>query len=331
MPNAIRGMIAASISALRPTLFYYKASPGSRKGIRVFQTCNNLDIVCEEDGRTIRLNRANSFYIPDMIESFDYFFDSASPILTRIRGRLTRLVDFSSPRLHQIAGFDDFPILCPSLTEPFVTTEQYLGFASLSEGDIAMDLGSYSGLTSISFSKAVGPTGKVIALEPDPVNYACVETNVAAHSNKSGLDNIVLVQAAASPASGTLQLSSEGAMGSALTSIVGTYRGVAVEVESISLADLVARYDLPKVDFIKMDIEGAELALIMQSTDFITRYWPHFVIEPHFINGTLTSVPIVECLEGLGYTCVLIEQHGLSLPLITATPPRVRRPASSQS
>lgn len=321
MPNALRGMLAAAVSAMRPTLFYYKANADSRKGIKVFQTCSTLDIVCQKDGRTIRLSRANSFYAPDMIESFDYFFGSASPILTKLRGKLTRLVDFSSPRLHQVTGFDDFPILCPSLTEPYVTTEQYLGFADLKEGDIAIDLGSYSGLTSISFSKAVGATGKVVALEPDPVNHACVEPNIVAHRKKSGLDNIVLLRAAASPRSGTVRLSSEGAMGSALTSIVGTYRGDTVEVEGISLADLVSLYGLAKVDFIKMDIEGAELALITESTEFFAQYRPRLVIEPHFINGIMTSTAIVECLEGLGYTCSIIEQLGLSLPLITAAPP----------
>lgn len=321
MPNSLRGMIAAAVSALRPTLFYYKANAHSRKGIRVFQTCNSLDIVCQKDGRTIRLSRANSFYVPDMIESFEYFFGSASPILTKSRGKLTRLIDFSSPRLHQVTGFADFPVLCPSLTEPYVTTEQYLGFANLKEGDIAIDLGSYSGLTSICFSKAVGATGKVVALEPDPVNHACVEPNLAAHREKSGLDNIVLMRAAASPQSGTLRLSSEGAMGSALTSIVGTFRGETIEVEGISLADLVSHHGLPRVDFIKMDIEGAELALITESAEFFSRYRPRLVIEPHCIDGVMTSVPILKCLEGIGYTCSIIEQHGLSLPLITAAPP----------
>lgn len=320
MPNSIRGMIATAISATRPTLFYYKAKAELRKDIDVFQSCNAVDIVSRKDGRTIRLSRANSVYVPDMIESFEYFYGSAAPITTKARGKLIQLVDFSSPRLHKVTGFEDFPVLCPSLTEPYMTTEQYLGFAQLKEGDIAIDLGSYSGLTSVAFSKAVGHTGKVIALEPDPLNHACVGPNLATHREKSGLDNIILLQAAVSPQSGTLRLSSEGAMGSALTSIVGTYRGETIEVESISLVDLVARCAISKVDFIKMDIEGAELALVTESTEFIAKYLPRMVIEPHCVDGVLTSGPIINCLEQLGYSCSVIEQHGLSLPLITAAP-----------
>ncbi len=322
MPNYVRGLVATAISATRPSLFYFKADPQARRGIRVKGACESVDVVNVADGRTIRLSRANAVYIPDMIESFDYFHGSADAVTARVRGRLLKLVDFSTPRLHNVTGFSDFPVLCPSLTEPYGTTEQYLEFANLSEGDIAIDLGSYSGLTSIAFSKAVGASGKVIALEPDPLNYACVEHNIATHVARNGIDNIVLLPAAASPTSGTLRLSSEGAMGSALTSIVGSYRGETIEVESVSLADLVKRQKLPRVDFIKMDIEGAELALITESTDFFAKHLPRMVIEPHAVEGRLTSEPILRCLGQLGYTCSVIEQHGMSLPLITASPPR---------
>jgi FkbM family methyltransferase len=323
MPSWLYQIAATTIAAVRPSLFRFKADAGARRGVRVTQSCDTIDIV--KDDRAIRLNRSNWAYVPDMINSFDYFHGSAGPITVRCRGGLTRLVDFSSPRLHEVAGFDDFPVLCPSQTEPFLTTEQYLDFAALKPGDVALDLGSYSGLTSIAFSKAVGATGTVIALEPDPLNYACVKKNVEVHGKRNGLDNIVVVQAAAAPISGKLLLSSEGAMGSALSSIVGGNRGEVIEVESVSLLDLVARYKLAKVDFIKIDIEGAELALITESTAFLERYRPRLVIEPHSIGGQLTSGPIIACLERLGYACDVIEQHGLSLPLINAAfPPSSR-------
>jgi FkbM family methyltransferase len=255
-----------------------------------------------------------------MIDSFEYFYGSAKPITTRVRGKIRQVVDFSTPRLHYVAGFADFPILCPSLTEPYMTTEQYLEFADLKEGDIALDLGSYSGLTTIAFSKAVGPAGKVIALEPDPLNFACVEENIDMHVRKNGLDNTIILRAAASSTSGKLRLSSEGAMGSALISIVGSYRGESVEVDCFSLSDIARMKDLPKIDFIKIDIEGAELDLITGSRAFIAQYRPRLIIEPHFIDGLSTSGPVISCLEELGYACSVIDQPGLSLPLITAAP-----------
>lgn len=312
--------VAKLVAHFRPSLFYYKADPKLRGSIRVRESGDAIEIKREADHKMIRIGRRNAVYLVDMINSFDYFFSSAMPVPVRTRTGTYEMVDFSTPRLHQVNGFDDFPILCPSLTEPFPTTAQYLDFAGLSAGDIVFDLGSYSGLTSIAFSKAVGNTGKVIALEPDPLNHSTAEFNLAAHRRVNGLDNVILHPAAVSAHGGTLQLSSEGAMGSALTSIVGSYRGDTINVACETLQGLVDHFALTGVDFIKMDIEGSELSVILESGDFLARYRPRMIIEPHIISGALTTDPIVAFLTGIGYRCSVIEQNGLALPLITASP-----------
>lgn len=314
----LREALITTVAATRPALFYYKAGAKARQGIRVVQNDRTLDIVRDADRAMIRISRQNYIYIIDMIESFDYFFDSAEPVSIRYSGEEYRLVDFSTPRLQNVAGFADFPILCPSLTEPFSSIQQYLDFAQLQPGDTVFDLGAYSALTSIAFAKAVGPEGLVLALEPDPMNFKASAVNIASNRRVNGLDNIVLVPAAISDKQGVLQLSSEGAMGSSLTSIVGKHRGTVVDVECVTFFDLMARHGLERIDFIKMDIEGAELATILGSADFLSRYKPRMIIEPHYIGGTITSAPIVEFLTGLNYKCDVIDQPGLSLPLITA-------------
>jgi hypothetical protein len=103
MPSWLYQIAATTIAAVRPSLFRYKADAGARRGVRVTQSCDTIDIV--KDDRAIRLNRSNWAYVPDMINSFDYFHGSAGPVTVRCRGGLTRLVDFSSPRLHEVAGF----------------------------------------------------------------------------------------------------------------------------------------------------------------------------------------------------------------------------------
>lgn len=317
---AFREVLISAVAATRPALFYYKASPKSRKGIKVSQSDRTLDIIRPATNEMIRINRLNYIYILDMIESFDYFFDSAEPVSVRQGGQEYQLVDFSTPRLQNVAGFADFPILCPSLTEPFSSIQQYLDFAQLKPGNTVFDLGAYSALTSIAFAKAVGQTGRVLALEPDPMNYKASAANITSNQRVNRLDNITLVPAAISDRPGVLQLSSEGAMGSSLTSIVGKHRGTVVDVECITFSDLMARYGVEQVDFIKMDIEGAELATILGSGEFLTRHKPRMIIEPHYVGGKITSAPIVEFLSGLGYKCDVIDQPGLSLPLITADP-----------
>lgn len=268
----------------------------------------------------IRISRKNYIYIVDMIESFDYFFNSAQPVTIIRNGEEYALVDFSSPRLHNVAGFDDFPILCPSMTEPFSSIQQYLDFARLSPGDTVLDLGAYSALTSIAFAKVVAPDGRVVALEPDPSNFRACYQNIETNRRLKGRNNITLIPAAISDQPGTLQLSSEGAMSSSFASIVGTHRGHIVDVECVTFEGLCERENLSKVNFVKMDIEGAELATVLGSRDFIESHRPRFIIEPHYVGKVLTSEPIVAFLTSLGYKCSIIEQPGLSLPLVTAEP-----------
>lgn len=321
--SAFRETVIKLIGKYRPGLFYYKSDPAARRGISVSSIGDFVDIIHDNDKSIIRIHKNNVVYILDMINSFPYFFGSAQPVAVRRNGHIFHMVDFSTPRLHDVSGFSDFSILCPSLTEPYVTTEQYLEFADLTEGDVVFDLGSYSALTSIGFSKAVGNSGKVLALEPDQMNFGAAERNIEANRRINNLNNIELIPAAVSSEPGFLQFSSEGAMGSALTSIVGKHRGASVQVECVTLQGLVDRYALPKVDFIKMDIEGSELSVIPASGDFLRKYRPKLIIEPHPIRGEMTSVPIVKFLKTLGYTCSEIGQTGLSLPLITAYPPTV--------
>jgi hypothetical protein len=101
---------------------------------------------------TIRVSRTHAVYLQDIINSFDYYFSAVIPF--QHLGR--NIVDYSTPRYHDVVGFKAFPILFPSFSEPLITATQYMDFASLSEGMTVLDLGAYSGFTSIIFSQAVG-------------------------------------------------------------------------------------------------------------------------------------------------------------------------------
>lgn len=320
MSTTIKHTLASLIARNRPTLFYYRADAKVRGALRVRRAGDVLEIVNEAAKGLIRMSVANAVHLPDMIDSFDYYFGSAQPVDIRYRGAIYQLIDFSSPRLHYVRGFEDFPVLCPSSTEPYSTVEQYLDFAGIKPGGVVIDLGAYSGLTSIAFSKAVGPQGRVLALEPDPINFRSAEHNLAMHARINGLDNVVLHPMAASDRDGTLTLSSEGTMGSALTSIVGGYRGTTVEVQSRTLGTLAQDFSPERIDFVKIDIEGAESLVVPVSAGFLARYRPRLVIEGHQVGGVSTIEPIVAFLTAQNYDCRVEGQEGMTFKLILAAP-----------
>jgi len=316
----LRSLVADIVTKHAPSLIYYLAERASRTNLSVRTTFDMIKILDEDGARQIRLSRNNAVYLLDILNAFDYYYNSAEPILIKSGNRQFGIVDFSTPRFHEISGFADFPIMCPSLTEPFVTIQQYLDFANLNEGGIAIDLGCYSALTSIAFSKKVGESGRVIALEPDPVNYFAAEKNIHYHLLHNKLSNITLMANAAGAASGPIRFSSEGSMGSAAISIVGDFRGESINVDCITLQDVVDLNRLDKVDFVKMDIEGSEEAVIASSDNFFRRYKPRIIIEPHVVNGILATGKVSSILEGFGYCCETIEQVGVALPLVIGIP-----------
>ena len=320
MSNRAKYALAKLIADVRPTLFYYRADEQARSGLRVRKSGDVLEVINDKSKKIIRINVANAVHLPDMIDSFEYYTGSAAPVAIRYNGDVYELTDFSTPRLHNVSGFDDFPVMCPSSTEPYSTTLQYLDFAQLKQGSKVIDLGAYSGLTAIAFSKQIGPTGRVLALEPDPINFLSAEHNVSMHKKVNALDNITLVPLAASDEDGELELSSEGTMGSALVSIVGGYRGVTVKVRARTLMTLAREFHLQTVDFVKVDIEGAELFVVPQSAEFLAKYRPRMIIEGHAVNGVSTVGPIVSFLEGAGYEAQVEGQEGLTLSLIKAAP-----------
>jgi FkbM family methyltransferase len=312
--------VAGSVISYFPRLLYFLAGKDARRRFRLSVASGWIDIVDETNARRIRLGRQNVVYTLDMMNAFEYYFGSAAPINIRCGGKYYHVVDFSTPRFQKVAGFADFPIMCPSLTEPFVTAQQYLDFACLEAGDVVIDLGAYSALTSIAFSKAVGNAGKVIALEPDPSNFQACTTNLAYHETINGLKNTILMQAAVDSKRGFINFSSESAMGSAKVDIVGSFRGSIVQVEAVSLSEIVDIYNLERIDFIKMDIEGAEENVIAAARYIFESYRPKIIIEPHKVNGEMSTAAVIRLLEDYGYNCRVVEQIGAEGPLVAATP-----------
>ena len=72
----------------------------------------------------------------------------------------------------------------------------------INEGDVVLDIGANIGYYTLLAARLVGPTGQVIAFEPDQTNFALLRKNVEAN----GYRNVVLVNKAVSDHNGTAEL-----------------------------------------------------------------------------------------------------------------------------
>ena len=119
-------------------------------------------------------------------------------------------------------------------------------------GDVIVDVGAGVGEDAVPFADAVGPHGRVLAIEAHPTTYRLLTAAVAAN----GLSQVTCEQVAISGEPGTVWIEDMDAnLGNTVHS--GPIRG-GYEVTAVTLDDLCERQGLARVDFLKMNIEGAE-------------------------------------------------------------------------
>lgn len=129
--------------------------------------------------------------------------------------------------------------------------EVFLPAYSIKPGDIVLDVGAGIGTEALPFSRMAGDSGRVIAVEAHPTTYAKLER--VCQANK--LRNVEIVHAAVMDSNVPVKITDLQAE-SYLENKIGTE---GVPVQAITIPDLVAKYHLDRIDFLKMNIEGAEL------------------------------------------------------------------------
>lgn len=136
----------------------------------------------------------------------------------------------------------------------------------LSPGDTFVDIGANVGYDSLLGSSLVGPQGQVIAIEASPIAFARLKKNVAL--NKS--TNIRAVNVAVSDRVGTLDLFDlQGANSGAATTLTGKEGKRIASVEALPLVQILTPGEMKRVRLIKIDVEGAEVAILDNLLDNI--------------------------------------------------------------
>jgi len=167
------------------------------------------------------------------------------------------------------------------------------------EGDTVIDIGAYAGMFTVKASMAVGEHGKVIAVEPCPENCAMLVGNCR------GLGNVTLVRKAVMAENGTgKRYYSKSAAANSLVTKWKHY----VKVETITLDDLVNELGLDKVDFIKVDAEGAELDVLRGGRDTLARGTRLAIAAYHTApNGENEIEQVIDILREADYKAIRVK------------------------
>lgn len=279
------------------------------RGMHLVKSDHNLNVF--KDNKIIRFSLKHLHYSIDIIRDFDHYFSSVESVKIEDYD----MVDFSTLKSHTVIGYPRHPVFFTSLAEPVTVTKQYLDFANLQEGQVAIDLGAYSGLTSILFKDGVGSTGTVVAVEADSKNVSAMNENFRMYKDITGNDIEIIHGAAWNNCNG-IKFSSEGNMGSGASNFLGGGRGDIIEVASYTLSEIARVKNLSRVDFIKCDIEGAE-SVVFKDAAFFEKFQPRIIVETHL---NVDKNKIINDLGKFNYQYKVIEQIGHDLPLIKFIP-----------
>lgn len=247
-----------------------------------------------KDRRVMVLSAQHFIYSSSLAERFDLYFN---PLIPREQGGLL-IQDYSQPGVVQRYANSGLEFEMASFPEEEEAIEEYFRWYRPRPGDLVFDMGAHCGVSTYKLSKLVGSEGKVIAFEPDPLNYSILLRNIRRH----GLENVVAVNIAVAGENGELPFNCEGTIGSSLASLMLRESvGSTFMVEAVTMNEAFERWGAPA--FCKIDIEGAEIQLLAAAEKALTNHAIHLAIDTNHpqADGKMTDHQVELILRSYGY------------------------------
>lgn len=169
-----------------------------------------------------------------------------------------------------------------ALTEVFMKRPyDHPRFHPLGPSPIIVDLGAHIGSFTVQTAQAI-PRARLFALEPSWASYALLQQNVMPNN----LTNVTTLRCAIAPIIGEVPLRVDPARSvfNSTVASAGNRRGTMETVPAWTLAQLMATYHLPRIDFLKCDIEGSEFDVFLRLPSAIWRKIKNIALEYHLFD-----------------------------------------------
>jgi FkbM family methyltransferase len=155
-------------------------------------------------------------------------------------------------------------------------------------GDVVIDAGACWGDTTLYFAHQVGEAGKVYAFEFMPGNLEIFNHNIQQNQHLAG--QIELVKHPLWHESDKEMYCFDHGPGSSISDSSQGQSNYLI-CKTITIDDFVMRHELSKVDFIKMDIEGAELSALRGALATIKKFKPKLAISVYHKDDDFDKIP----------------------------------------
>jgi FkbM family methyltransferase len=184
-------------------------------------------------------------------------------------------------------------------------------------GQTALDIGANVGLYTLLLARSVGPSGLVFGFEPGPKSYSLLLRNVTVN----GYRHARVENAAVSDHSGTVDLFI-CRTGESDNRIAGTLLDYderdRMPVRCVSIDDYVAEKSIKSVNFIKMDVQGAEPFALRGMRATLEKNAEVQLLMEYAPAGMMLSgsnpADVLDFLEGLSFKLFLVPEAKNEIP-----------------
>ncbi|MEX0598324.1 MAG: FkbM family methyltransferase, partial [Candidatus Paceibacterota bacterium] len=188
---------------------------------------------------------------------------------------------------------------------------------ALHKGMTCLDIGANIGYYVLLERKIIGEDGKIIAIEPSPVNFRYLTNNL----KLGNAENIEAYNIAAGDKNGEINfLIYEQASNSCMVIPEGQesrWPGKIIKVPVRTMDSFLEDLGVNKLDFLRMDVEGYELQIFEGMKNTIKKFKPIIQIEVHkSIMGNDNTRKFFQQLKNDGYDSHYYIPRDIDTPLI---------------
>lgn len=183
-------------------------------------------------------------------------------MIQKIAARLLRRKRFK--RLCRINGIDlDYSanVAAALVLEEVFSKRTYSNYFPFYKNAVIVDIGAHFGFFTLFAAKNAGPGARIIAVEPSADNYEMLLANI----RRNQLKNATALHAAVSDRRGSVRLHLGRSENHSIFDIAGEDSRAAETVRAVTLKDILDGYELDRIDFLKMDCEGAEYPILFSA------------------------------------------------------------------
>ncbi|HYG17180.1 MAG TPA: FkbM family methyltransferase [Bacteroidia bacterium] len=192
--------------------------------------------------------------------------------------------------------------LVQTYKESFLDEVYYKGLPGNLMGNtpVIIDIGANVGYFSL-FSLMRFPKAKLLAFEPMPMNFRLLEKYCREHKEY----DFTPVNKAVSGEKGhiTLQYDASDSFTTSATIFDTSHGSDTLQVETTTLANIIATYNLDRINLLKLDCEGSEYSILYGADDDVWAKIKALSIETHKGSGEKQNTEdLVVYLRQKGYT-----------------------------